>query len=565
MKKESRDFTSLEVFVAEKELQGLTGARVQKVYQKGNNVFLSLYKGEKTVLVLGPDRAYLTQYSFKFPQSPHGFCMFLRKHLSGCFLTGVEQHNFDRVLALKFEGKEEKTLVVEMFSDGNIILVDSKNNIMQALHNQKWKHRTIKSKEPYVFPPEGANTKELDEEGLKEVLEKSGKDLVRALATALNFGGMYAEEICARAGVDKNLKEVSAAELKKVHNAIQNIFKEVGKAGYLYEEAGVPVEFSPIKLSNLKESKKFKTLSGACDGFFAEERAVVLADKKDEKTGELEYRLREQEEAFDRFLREMNELKEEGDKLSGEQKFEEAGKAYEKAKKARKKIPGLRAAIAKTKEAIESVKVEAEEELPEKKEKVKQEWFEKFRWFKSSDGFLVIGGKDATSNEIVVKKHMEPDDVVFHADITGAPFCIVKAGGKAIPENTLKETAEFAASYSKAWQRGFGTVNVYYVKPEQVTKEAPSGEFIGKGAFMIKGKKTYFRNTELKMAIGVLGDEVVAGPENAVKAKTKNYVLVGPGQEKSGELAKKIKKKLDTKVSVSEIQRFVPSGKGSLD
>jgi len=45
---------------------------------------------------------------------------------------------------------------------------------------------------------------------------------------------------------------------------------------------------------------------------------------------------------------------------------------------------------------------------------INKEWYEKFRWFISSDDFLILGGRDATSNEIVIKKHTEKNDLVFH-------------------------------------------------------------------------------------------------------------------------------------------------------
>ena len=61
-----------------------------------------------------------------------------------------------------------------------------------------------------------------------------------------------------------------------------------------------------------------------------------------------------------------------------------------------------------------------------------KEWYEKFRWFTSSDGFLVVAGKDTVSNEVLVKKYATQEDAVFHAEISGAPFVVVKAEGRTI-------------------------------------------------------------------------------------------------------------------------------------
>lgn len=81
-------------------------------------------------------------------------------------------------------------------------------------------------------------------------------------------------------------------------------------------------------------------------------------------------------------------------------------------------------AIEKTEKEIERIEKKRDDALrnimvPRRRVKRKLRWFEKFRWFVSSDGFLVIGGRDAGTNEMVVKKHMEPQDIYLHSDIHG--------------------------------------------------------------------------------------------------------------------------------------------------
>ena len=99
---------------------------------------------------------------------------------------------------------------------------------------------------------------------------------------------------------------------------------------------------------------------------------------------------------------------------------ENASLYYEQAKKARKKVEGARAALASSRLRLEELGREKEAAA----KPVKKEWFEKFRWFVSSEGFLCIGGRDATTNEIVVKKHVEKDDLVFHTEMAGSPFFV---------------------------------------------------------------------------------------------------------------------------------------------
>ncbi|MFW6231298.1 MAG: NFACT RNA binding domain-containing protein, partial [Nanoarchaeota archaeon] len=200
----------------------------------------------------------------------------------------------------------------------------------------------------------------------------------------------------------------------------------------------------------------------------------------------------------------------------------------------------------------------------------KKEWFEKFRWFFTSKQKLVIGGKDATTNEMIIKKHTEPHDLVFHTDMAGSPFMVIKSEGNPIDDIEKEETAEFLACFSKAWKAGIGSIEVFYVNPDQVTKEAQSGEYLSKGSFMIKGKTNYL-HAVLKMAITVIDDRVYAGPLNAIRSLLsrtfpeekqsgleKKYLTILQGTMKTSQTAKEIKKKLGGEID--EISRMLPPG-----
>ncbi len=247
---------------------------------------------------------------------------------------------------------------------------------------------------------------------------------------------------------------------------------------------------------------------------------------------------------------------------------------YEKAKKAKRKITGVNIAIEKTKKEIEKAKNKKEIEmervtLPQKRVKKELKWFEKLRWFLSSDGFLVIGGRDANSNEIVVKKYMENNDIYFHSDIHGAPSVIIKSQAKEIPETTINEAASFAASFSSAWTKGFGSQDVYWVNPDQVSKTPQSGEFVKKGAFIIRGARNYIRAATLLIAVGVVdyeGERLMAGPLDAVKKYTDNYVIIKPGYTKKEALSREIRRKLDQEhiVTMDDLVRVLPSGKADI-
>ena len=249
---------------------------------------------------------------------------------------------------------------------------------------------------------------------------------------------------------------------------------------------------------------------------------------------------------------------------------ENASLYFERGKRAKQKLAGLEKAveqISRQLEALEQKKSEKKTVAPIKKRK--REWFERYHWFFTSDGLLVIGGKDAKQNEEIVKKQMEPSDLYFHADVFGAPHCILKTKNNSAPEQSMKEAAVFAAVFSKAWDSNASMADVYSVLPEQVSKEAPSGESIGKGAFMIYGERKWFKRTALSFAIGVekLGLEarIISCPESAVKKHALAFVLLKQGSDKKSDAAKKILNLLQKKVppvrlDLDEVVQMLPNG-----
>ncbi|MFC1753036.1 NFACT RNA binding domain-containing protein [Thermoproteota archaeon] len=225
---------------------------------------------------------------------------------------------------------------------------------------------------------------------------------------------------------------------------------------------------------------------------------------------------------------------------------------YEKAKKSKKKLEGARKALEESRKKYKKQEKTTTAELAEAEEKAKpkkkraKKWYEKFRWFYTSDGFLCIGGRDATTNEIVIKKNTDKDDVVFHTDMAGSPFFVIKKNSqpdKDISETAKQEATDATLAFSRAWKLGLVNASVFNVSPDQVTKEAQSGEYIPKGAFMIRGKTNYLppRN---QIAIGAYEDTVMAGPLDAVKAHCKEYLQIIRGKRKSSDVAKSIRKKL---------------------
>lgn len=250
---------------------------------------------------------------------------------------------------------------------------------------------------------------------------------------------------------------------------------------------------------------------------------------------------------------------------------------YIKAKEIEEKCRRGEEALRALKEKLEILKSRVEEGLKaEISRRRGKAWYERFHWFISSEGFLVIAGRDATQNEVIYRKYINHNDIVLHADIYGSPLTVIKTQGRQPGEQTIIEASIFTASYSKAWRENM-VVDVYWVYPDQISKTPPSGTYLKKGSFIITGRKNYVKVPEIKISIGLIKNEhlnIICGPESAVRSKTKIYVSISPGSIDTRAASKIIKKllmeKLDLKlkdelnsISEDEIRTLLP-GKASI-
>ncbi|RLF16435.1 MAG: hypothetical protein DRJ97_00895 [Thermoprotei archaeon] len=242
-----------------------------------------------------------------------------------------------------------------------------------------------------------------------------------------------------------------------------------------------------------------------------------------------------------------------------------ASRLYEEAKEDERKATSAEKVLERTMEELEKVRagiVKIEEAKRRVEEPRPKPWYYKFRWFISSDGLLVVAGRDASQNEVLVRRYMEPNDIFVHAEVHGAPAVVIKGAGPNPPEATVKEAAQFAVSYSRAWREGRLLADAYWVLPSQVSKTPPSGQYLAKGAFMVRGERNYVRGLPLQVAVGVNEEgELMAGPPSAVAKRSKRYVVLVPGELSSSKLAKEVVKGLGLNDSwVNEVQRLTPPG-----
>ena len=133
-----RGMSSFDVARMRVDLSEMIGARAQKAYQPHYEQVVIRMKNTGAppvdLVIVRGRRAYLSSRDRPMPQNPSSFAMTLRKHIGNARLVSVRQEGFDRVLYLKFEhGRGSVILVIEMFRDGNVILVDGDGQILQPL------------------------------------------------------------------------------------------------------------------------------------------------------------------------------------------------------------------------------------------------------------------------------------------------------------------------------------------------------------------------------------------------------------------------------------------------
>lgn len=614
--------SSFEILAIVRELQELIGAYIDRVYQIGKNeILLRLRKkdiGKVNLLLSAGKFLFKTKKNFETPEKPSMFAMILRKHIEDARISKIYQHDFDRIVVVEAEKKGEiYRLVSECIPNGNIILTDGEWKIIMPLREQTWLHRTIKPKEKYVFPPSKINILDIDLEEFSVVLKNSEKDIVRTLAIDLGLGGTYAEEICLISKLDKNriAKNLEDEEIEKIFKSTRDLIQYIREGGLdpeIVKEKNNIIAIAPIHLRKFNE---YETIKKGSINEALEETFDEIREKKDEDRERMMRQIEQQRKAIDDLLRRSEEKKEEGDTIymylkeiddiisklmriikekDKEKKIEEiesldivesvdihegivrlnldgkpvdidfrksaaenANLAYQLSKKLKEKAKRAKEALGRSEEKLrEGKKME---------EKGKKFWFERYRWCITSDGNLIIGGKDIRTNERIVKKHMEEKDLYIHADIHGAPSCVLKSRDiygreKEITERSIKEACQFAGVYSKAWKQ-FGEVMVYWVYPNQVSKTPESGEFLPKGAFVIRGKRNYMR-CKMEMAIGeIYADEtrkIMGGPVDSIRARSNRFVILQPGYMRGSDLVKVISKKLG--VDPDEITRVLPPG-----
>lgn len=592
----------------EKYREKIVGCFIKKVYQIAETDFLFQIYGSgigKNYLVISLRKGLLF-YDAERPDAATPLSMLLRKSLSERKIVSIEQINFDRVVKLTLHTGQE--IILEMFRDGNFIITNN-SKIEFASDQREWRNRKILKGEPYI-PPSANNPLSLDDKSFLDVLSASKASIVQTLATRLNLGGDMAEEVLFRAGLDKDMPaRDSEFNVSKIRDGISELLAEskVSQA-FFYQEQNL---LSPVKMSHLGEepAKVYDDFNAGLLDYVQEyypsdEGKDPIARRIESMTKSIEEFVKQKDLSFKRgnaimsdlqhfenIIRKLRKMKDTQD-LKGLKEFDSfpvtgynsatkeiefdvyglnvkfdlnltagqnANNYYQRSKDFKSKISGAYKAIEDTK-----ARIVTKEKVTRKKRK--KEWFEIYHWFISSEGFLVISGRDAKSNERIVKRHLKDKDLYVHADVYGAPSTIIKIEtGQSPTEITIREACAFAVSFSRAWPAGMTTGAAYWVYPSQVSKTPESGEFVSTGSWIVRGKRNYLFDLPLKLSIGMTDYKGEPKPmvRPVINSPGEEQVVIIPGDEKRNVVAQKISKKFS--VERDEIDSLLPPGTTNID
>src|ERR671923_36848 len=375
-------------------------------------------------------------------------------------------------------------------------------------------HGTISVGLRYAYPPtKGVDVFKIT---LNQMLslknEAKNLDVLRWIGRNISMPKKFVEEVTRRAGVQvtKQAAQLSDDEVSKIYETVKNFVSDVS-TGKNHEPIVVmqndkPQEALPIitqeaaaAASNMKNNiKKVASYMDAVDEVLSNEILDIGRSNRtvelDREIAILEHDLEEQNKAKETVLQKAaairklaNELMalsyrstdkiddvlaansasivtEKGVKymqVSGEQVEMHPSLAkvssmlFARAKEMERGNSSIEEARAKILAQIEKLKSETAA-IHKKviiKEQISKEWYERYRWFITTDGLLAIGGRDASSNSALIRKHLTEHDIVFHAEVHGSPFFIVKNAAAQVQqkdkiEASFQQVAQATVAFS---------------------------------------------------------------------------------------------------------------------
>ena len=598
-----------------------------------DSILFKLHHTEKSDLFMMISTSGVWLTAVKIDQmEPNRLLKRLRSDLLRLKLRKIKQIGAERIAYFTFEGfGKEFVLVGEFFGDGNILLCNNDMKILALQHSIEVRHRKLSVGLDYAQPPEsGIDIFNMTESDLED-LKKTDLGCAKCVGRTLGLPKKYVQAIFEITEIDpkKNGNLLTSEETSKIFKTAKKIVTDVVSGNH--EPVIVrneKTEVLPLKLGKLEgEIINANSFIEGLDTIFTEnivkKGKSIQSSGSDKKIKELQTQISEQQKAIETVKERSKNItnvanslfemiskgilsikdnsaqeilashnaklvsekgislivvQDEKIKINTESSLQSiASVLFNEAKKQSGAISSIQEIKEKTEKKLQKFqsKTESEKDLILVSEIRKKRWYERYRWFFTSDGLLVIGGRDAASNSAVVRKHLGKNDKIFHGDIFGSPFFILKDAQNA-PDTSMNEVAHATVCFSRAWREGLYGVSAFWVNPEQVKKSAPSGEFLPKGSFTIEGQRNFIKSANLKLSVGIIpqeeGDYVLTcGPSETIKKNSVCYVVIEPHGAEMVDSAKKIRieflkiyEEITKKISIDDFVRVLPAGKSQI-
>ena len=598
-----------------------------------DSILFKLHHTEKSDLfmMISTSGVWLTKVKID-QMEPNRLLKRLRSDLLRLKLKKIEQIGAERIAYFTFEGfGKEFVLVGEFFGDGNILLCNNEMKILALQHSIEVRHRKLSVGLEYAQPPENNldifNLTESNFDDLKNT------DLIAAkwFGRTLGLPKKYVESVFEITNIDpkKIGNLLTKEEIIKIYETTKKIISDIVTGNHepiIVENE--KIEVLPVKLGKLEgKITNVSTFIEGLDTVFTknivDKGKSIQTSGSDKKIKDLETQISEQEKAIQtvkekskkitNVANSLYEMVSKGiisikDDLAQEILATNNAKLviekgitiiiiedekikintnsplqsivsvlFNQAKKQSGAINSIQTIKEKTEKKLKKFQsqTQSERDLVVVSEIRKKNWYERYRWFMTTDGFLTIGGRDAASNSAVIRKHLDKNDKIFHGDIFGSPFFILKDAVNA-PDTTMNEIAAATVCFSRAWREGLYGVSAYWVHPDQVKKSAPSGEFLPKGSFTIEGQRNFIKSETLKLAVGIIQLEeedyvLTCGPPEPIKKNSICYAIIEPNGLEMAEAAKKIRleflkifEDITRKINIDEFVRALPPGKSQI-
>ena len=555
----------------------------------------------------------------------------LRSDLVRLKLKEIRQIGSERIAYLTFEGfGKEFVLVGEFFGDGNILLCNEEMKILALQHSINVRHRELSVGLEYVEPPKNEldifNMSEEDFDGLRT----SDLASARWIGRTLGLPKKYVEGIFEIADIDSKKigDQLTSEEITRIFETAKRIVADVISGRHkVFAVKNGGTQVFPLRLGRVEgEITEMNSFIEGLDMVFTkdlvEKGRSIQTSGSDKRIKELQTRISEQGRAIqtvkDRSRNITNVAKslfemvsrgiisiedvsaqeilarydtklvsekgvsliaieDEKIKINTEASLQSiASVLFDKAKKQSGATGSIEEIKDKTERELKRMqnRIESEKDSFTVSEIRKKNWYERYRWFYTSDGLLVIGGRDAASNSALIRKHLGKNDRVFHGDIFGSPFFVLK-DTQDVSNRSMDEVAHATVCFSRAWREGLYGLNAFWVNPEQVKRSAPSGQFLPKGSFTIEGQRNFINAANLRLAVGIIpqkdGHALTCGPPVPIKKSSICYAIIEPHGSDIAENAKKIRfefseinKEITKRISIDDFVRVLPAGKSQI-